>query len=361
MSTENSTSSLEKIFIHSPTASTSFQMQSSSSQDSYLKLLPPMAEISKRTFPIFDGEADSFDVWRTKFTTMVGTSELAPLFDLKEKNIYNYGVFIQDENFEKYELQLYSRIIEALPSSSTFIINPVHFPKGISLWHALVEAYDLASTAVSASILQQSFYSLTRPEGETVDMYWNRFQTQLHKLQCAKGGKPEDQDLVRIQFLTSLKGEFEFLATDIRRESLDPKWRTLPDAKLITELRKIQQNEMTAPTATVSSLGYANALKPNIGKQNHSQNQVDDSIAAALISQGERLEAIATCVMACAESLSKLSNRNQQKDRKRYCWSCGEQYGHSSKYCPNKKSGHQDGAHWKNRMEGSSATVPDKE
>ena len=62
----HSTPSIRSIFTPSPSILAS--NQSSSSQNDVLKLLPPMSETSKRVFPIFDGDANSFDRWKAKFT-----------------------------------------------------------------------------------------------------------------------------------------------------------------------------------------------------------------------------------------------------------------------------------------------------
>jgi len=228
---------------------------------------------------------------------------------------------------------------------------------GIKLWHVLVAENETNTSHFHSLHLLQEFTSIKRDSSESIDSYWNRYWKLIHKMRSVPGTLVDDEDILRKQFLLTLGEGFGYIVKQAHQENWDPFLMSCKDEDLKHHLRNVYRNVngTNQETATISSFRYANAMK-----QSTPPVQIDTSITTVLHSQGERLDALTTCVMACAESLTKIAAAKTKK-RKKYCWSCGEQYDYSSRNCTAKKTGHQDAAHWKNRMEGSKDTIPDDE
>ena len=107
-----------------------------------------------------------------------------------------------------------------------------------------------------------AFYALSRDVDESVDVYWNRFQNLVEDIRKDPSAPKLDPSHLRRHFLTTLGGDdFMFLKHDWENSSLDPKWTRYSDAELKSELRVIQQIKSSSRPATISSQGFAYAVK----------------------------------------------------------------------------------------------------
>jgi len=227
------------------------------------------------------------------------------------------------------------------------------------LWHALLQDNNSIGSTFNTNILLPAFYALERSKDESVDSYWNRFQTQVRRILRDPSIKLEKSH-IRRQFLLSLGTDFEFLGADIENESLNAKWLCYSDEELKSELRKIQQNKKINPCspATTAAFGYAHAmktegLKPAQMDSNFSNQEVKiDALCTLVADQAKAMTAQTEALNKCVLGLNSKS-----QSRLKYCWTHGENFTHNSSECKKQTTGHHLDATWKNRMGGSNRTV----
>jgi hypothetical protein len=201
-----------------------------------------LGKISKQEFPKFDGDPSTFPSFQYRFIAALCASELAPLYDQANDSLVGYNFYINDSNFLQYEIQLYARLLQALPDSSTFIQSTEYRSRGVALWHALLEDNNSTGAVHNTYILLPAFYALRREQSESIDAYWNRFHAQLIKLRRDPNAPILSASHVRQQFLITLGGtEFAFLKNDWENSSLDEKWMNFTDGELKSALRLVQQ------------------------------------------------------------------------------------------------------------------------
>ena len=100
---------------------------------------PPLTAISKHKWPTFNGATEDFLKWKAQFLAVLCSSELAPLYDASVDNLIMPST---RADVITYDIQLYSRIIAALPSSNSFIVSAEYRSKGLALWHALGQEHE---------------------------------------------------------------------------------------------------------------------------------------------------------------------------------------------------------------------------
>jgi len=317
--------------------------------------LPPLSSISKHKWPIFSGDSSSFIDWKAQFLAVLCASELAPLYDpLLDDLMYP----TTRGDIMAYDVQLYSRLITALPSKSSFIGASEYRSKGLALWHALTQEHESTGSYSHLDHLLSSFYSssLQRENSESVDAYWNRFFALVRKIQRDRNAPNFSKEYIRRRFLTSLGAGFEFIVEDANNDRLSPAFLNYSDEELKCNLRKIHLNKSTpaANTVTVSAMGYANAAV------SQKKGQVlDEGIQICLAAQDAKLDAIKDMFVTHTDSLNKciLALSQSKQRRLKYCWTHGENYSHKSDECKSPVTGHQIDATWKNRKNGSEKTV----
>lgn len=322
--------------------------------------IPPMLKIVKYEYPKLGEDPALFETWRSRFIASICATELMPLYDRTTQNIVQYGFYIEDDNFMKYEVQLYSRLLQALPDSSSFIRSHEYLSKGIALWHALLEDNNSSGAVHNTHILLPALYTIHRKPHESIDTYWNRFNLHVSHIRRDKNAPTLSQSHLRLQFLITLGGsEFSFLRTDWENSSLDTKWLKYTDGELKSALRLIQQAKSSLNTNTIASNGYAthgsaNALTGPTTKSNTPVPDKDPRIdtLCTLVAEQAKLLSEHSSVLANFIATDKGLNRNYSK----YCWTHGG-CNHESKDCRKKSPGHQDMATWNNRMNGSERNI----
>jgi len=317
--------------------------------------LPPLSTISKHKWPIFSGDSSSFIDWKAQFLAVLCASELAPLYDPLLDDLMCPTT---RDDIMVYDVQLYSRLITALPPKSSFIGASEYRSKGLALWHAITQEHESTGSYSHLDHLSSSFYSssLQRESSESVDAYWNRFYSLVRKIQLDRNAPNFSKDYIRRRFLTSLGAGFEFIVEDANNERLSPALLNYSDEELKCYLRKIHLNKSTpaANTVTVSAMGYVNAAVSQKKAQ-----VLDEGIQICLATQDAKLDAITNMFITHTESLNKcIATLSQSKQRRlKYCWTHGENYSHKSDECKSPGTGHQIDATWKNRKNGSEKTV----
>ena len=316
--------------------------------------LPTLAAISKHKWPTFSGDISTFLEWKAQFLAILCASELAPLYDDSVDDLIQPTT---RNDVRPNDIQLYSRIIAALPTNNSFIGSSDYRSKGLALWHALTQEHESTGSYSHLDHLLSSFYSSTfrRENSESIDSYWNRYFNLVKKIQLDPKSPPFSNEYVRKRFITTLGSGFEFIVEDANNERLSPSLLICSDEELKINLRKIHMNKTlsSSSTATVSSFGYAHAA---IAQK---QEQAPDKIQTCLAAQDAKLDAITNMFIAHTESLNKciaaLSQTKQQ--RLKYCWTQGENHSHKSHECKTPGTGHQMDATWKNRKNGSDKSV----
>jgi len=325
--------------------------------------IPPMSKIVKYEYPKLGEDPALFETWRSRFIASICATELMPLYDRTTQSLVQYGFYIEDDNFTKYEVQLYSRLLQALPDSSSFIRSHEYLSKGIALWHALLEDNNSTGAVHNTHILLPALYALHRKPQESVDTYWNRFRLHVTNIRRDPNAPKLEPSHLRLQFLITLGGaEFAFLKTDWENSSLDSKWMTLSDGELKSTLRLIQQAKTSSTAETVAHDGFENAVKSGSTVQAnsdrthpdrtlaHSDPRID-TLCILAADTAKLLAEHSTILNKCVSALNK-PTRTYTK----YCWTHGG-CNHSSSECRKKATGHQDTASWTNRMGGSDRNV----
>ena len=220
----------------------------------------------KVEFPKLE-DYDTFIDWRDDFLSIVCSCYLKHLYD---RNIGDLilGSRPQDnvEVFNLYNEKLYSKITLALPKHNSFKRNKNYMLNGLALWHALNEN-NRASGIHNIQNLLSTFHSksLMREPSESLDDYWNRFNDLVRQIQRCPGHESfSSASTIRRRFLTTLGQEFKKFADDDKNLCLDPTLLTINDETLISHLRSIQSNHAADSVHTISSAGYANALKASV-------------------------------------------------------------------------------------------------
>ena len=77
------------------------------------------------------------------------------------------------------------------------------------------------------------------------------------------------------------------------------------------------------------------------------------SLNTAVIFQLAKMTVTVNSMQAQLKMLTSASKNQTSSKRKYYCWSCVSNYTHGSKTCSYKKSGHQDEAYYKKRLDRS--------
>ena len=204
------------------------------------RLIPSMAKIIKYEYPKLTDDPALLTIWRARFIACICSTELEPLYDHTTRSLVKYGFYINNEDFRKYDINLYSRILQALPDTSTFINSTEYLSRGIALWHALMEDHNSTGAVHNTHILLPALYAMHRKPQESVDAYWNRFHQHVAHIRRDINAPTLNQAHLRLQFLITLGGtEFSFLKTDWEDSSLDPMWTTLSDDDLKSALRLI--------------------------------------------------------------------------------------------------------------------------
>jgi len=205
----------------SPSPSNSPSSTSCSRSEINKKSLPPLGKLVELKYPTYNGDPDTFPNWKNHFLNIIASSELEPLIDnSSELGLVQFNDMVKDDILKKYNVRLYSRIIDALPSSSSFTETEEYRSNGLTLWHALVQENMSIGSNFNTNTLLPAWYSLNRMETETIDAYWNRFHTHLRKVQR----DPTVQLLhehIRLQFITTLGNGFTFLVEDVENNRLD--------------------------------------------------------------------------------------------------------------------------------------------
>jgi len=233
------------------------------------EIIKPLAKIVKYDYPNLDGLSSHFDIWKSRFIAVICATKLAPLHDRASATLYRYGHFQEDDEFNKYDIQLYSRLLQALPDSSTFIQSSENLSRGLALWHALLEDNNSTGGVHNTHILLPAFYALHRNPSESIDSYWNRFYVHVRNIRRDPNATVLTNEHLRLQFLITLGGDFHFLKPDWENLSLDPKWLLYSDGDLKSSLRLIQQAKSSPTMDTIAAHGYsthgqANALHSSI-------------------------------------------------------------------------------------------------
>jgi len=335
--------------------------------------IPPLVKIVKYDYPKFDGLSSNFDIWKSRFIASICATELAPLYDRASASLYHYGHFQEDDEFYKYDIQLYSRLLQALPDSSTFIQSSEYLSRGLALWHALLEDNNSTGGVHNTHILLPALYSLHRDPSESIDSYWNRFYIHVRNIRRDPNAPVLTKEHLRLQFLISLGGDFHFLKLDWENSSLDEKWVLCSDGDLKSSLRLIQQAKLSSTTDTIASSGYnshsqasshhanaVHAVKPPTSALTSDRTPADPRIDTLCILAADTAKLLAehsTILSKCVASLEKTGKPRVTTSK--YCWTHGG-CNHVSADCRTKATGHQDAATWKNRMGGSERNLRDK-
>jgi hypothetical protein len=321
------------------------------------KLIPPIGKRAKYDFPSFSGDPTTFKSWKARFIAAISASELKPLYDRATESLVLYGVYVDDDNFQEYDVQLYARLLQALPDSSSFIHSTEFLSQGLALWHALLEDNNSTGNVHTTHLLVPAFYALHRNVGESVDDYWNRFSSHVRDIRRDPKAPKLDSEHLRQQFLITLGGvEFAFLKTDWENSSLDPKWMIYSDGELKSALRLIQQAKSSASVETVGSHGYANATKSkpdttNTVKSDPGPDPCFDALYNLVVDQSKVLQEHSTLLREYKES-----RQRPRTNRNKYCYTHGL-CSHTSKECNTRAADHQEGATFKNRMGGSTKGI----
>ena len=297
---------------------------------------PPLIKIVDLTYPSFNGEQDQFDQWKNHFLAIIAASELSPL--IQDDGLIYYNQVVENDTLKLYDVRIYSRIISSLPTNSSFICSFYYRGKGIALWKALLQ--DNFSYEYTTRILLPAFYTLCRSTEESVDGYFNRFQT--HRLKLKRDPTVSLTDThIREQFLSMLGPEFEFLASGIQNRSLDKKWLDFSEEKLKQELRQILRNKATP--STIGSCGYAHSMKTKPS---------DNSEAIRLMFE-EQNKMLVKAIASQTEALTKaIASKPRPERPEKYSWTHGINHSHTSKECKKPAPGHQQHATKDNKMGG---------
>ena len=329
--------------------------------------ITPMVKIVKYDYPKLVEDPALFETWRSRFIASICATELAPLYDRATGSIVQYGTYVEDEHFHKYEIQLYSRILQALPDSSDFIKSTEYLSRGIALWHALLEDNNSTGAVHNTHLLLPALYSMHRKQHESVDAYWNRFFHHVQHIRRDRMAPSLSSSHLRLKFLITLGGtEFSFLKIHWENSSLDPKWMSYSDDELKSALRLIQQAKSSSLTGTVAHYGFVNAVHgttqnpviPTTAEHANAVKGITPSPVTQITDKDPRIDTLCTLVAEQAKlltehstTLSKLLVTSDSKTSK-YCWTHGG-CNHTSADCRTKATGHQDSATWRNRMGGS--------
>jgi len=170
----------------------------------------------KYDYPKFDGDTSNFENWKSRFVAAICATELAPLYDRSTASLVKNGHFQDEEQFQKYDIQLYSRLLQAQPDSSTFIQSSECLSRGLSLWHALLEDNNSTGGVRNTHILLPALYTLHREP----DSYWNRFYIHVRKIRRDANAPILTPGHLRLQFLITLGGDLQFLKRDWENSSL---------------------------------------------------------------------------------------------------------------------------------------------
>jgi len=104
-----------------------------------------------------------------------------------------YGIYHEDTEFDKYEKQLYARLLAALTDTKTtdsFVESNEYLARGLALWHALLEDHDSTGNLKNSHSLIPALYSLSRCH--THGMHWThnsetcKFKASGHKDKATK-------------------------------------------------------------------------------------------------------------------------------------------------------------------------------
>ena len=319
---------------------------------------PPIAAISKHKWPTFSGTSDTFLEWKAQFLAVLCSTELAPLYDASVDNLIMPST---RADVIPYDIQLYSRIIAALPASNSFIGSAEYRSKGLALWHALGQEHESTGSYSRLDNLLSTFYSpsLSRSDSETNDTYWNRYFSLVRKITSDPNAPPFSRDYIRKKFITTLGTGFEYIRKDANNERLALTLLICSDEELKSILRKVNMNKSSNSAvniSTVSAYGYGthhanavNAVKPPTSALTSDRTPVDpriDTLCTLAANTAKLLAEHSTILNKCVAALNKPTRSLQ------YCWTHGG-CNHKSADCRTKAVGHQDTATLKDRKGGS--------
>jgi len=324
-------------------------------------LIPPLVKIVKYDYHKFDGLPSNFDIWKSRFIASICANELVPLYDRASASLYHYGHFQEDDEFHKYDIQLYSRLLQTLPDSSTFIQSSEYLSRGLALWYALLEDNNSTGGVHNTHILLPTFYSLHRNPSESIDSYWNRFYVHVRDIRRDPNAPVLTKEHLRLKFLITLGGDFHVLKLDWENSSLDAKWLLCSDGDLKSSLRLIQQAKSSSTTDTIASRGYkshsqANALHTPATNPVSSVTATDPRIDTLCSLVTEQAKLLADHSAALTKCITAVEKGNKARVTSKYCWTHGG-CNHTSSECRTKSIGHQDSATLRNRKGGSSKNV----